>query len=577
MLASALEELNRSDLPVHLALDHDRPDVVPGRHQDVSAFLWGSVTDEATRCLGADELCRRLVDKGDAGLTGLGGHYALVVIDRGYSRVRILSDRFVTHRLYYSLHQGRVWISDSLSRLRGAMPETPPLAPAAVLDYLYFHMIPSPGTFYAGIHTLNPAECVQVTKGGIERRHHWQPRFNPDTHLGEQALAAELFSTLEQAVADTVTNAKRSGCFLSGGLDSSSIAGLLARCRPGIDAFSIGFPLKQYNELDYARCAVNHFGLSGHEYTMSPSDVVEALPLVVGSMDQPFGNSSVVPAYFCARMARENGIERLVAGDGGDELFAGNSRYAHQLKLERWREKLGPLVGLLDTGLLKPPWPDRPALLRKAKSFTRQLGMTVPENLEYYNFLNLIERRSIFSAELLEQLDLTSPEQRCQALYDQPGDATALDRMLFMDWKHTLADNDLVKVSSMCKLAGVEVAYPMLDDRLVDLSLRIPADLKLTPGNLRHLYKRSMQGFLPEKILHKEKHGFGLPFGLWTQEHGELRDLAYDALDSLHKHNLFNPEFIREVKRLHQQEHAKHYGELVWVLMVLALWLDRNH
>ena len=128
----------------------------------------------------------------------------------------------------------------------------------------------------------------------------------------------------------------------------------------------------------------------------------------------------------------------------------------------------------------------------------------------------------------------------------------------------------------MCQLAGVEVAYPLLDDRLVDFALKVPAEIKLVPGDLRHLYKKAMTGFLPEKIIHKTKHGFGLPFGLWTAEHKGLRNLAYEAIASLDQYDLFRSGFIDDVKRRHQQEHAKHYGELIWILMVLAMWLDTN-
>jgi asparagine synthase (glutamine-hydrolysing) len=221
--------------------------------------------------------------------------------------------------------------------------------------------------------------------------------------------------------------------------------------------------------------------------------------------------------------------------------------------------------------------PDSPALLGKAKSFTRQLKMTVPESLQYFNFLNRLDRKAAFSASVVKGADLFEPDRECQQRYDGLPEASPLDRLLYLDWKHTLADNDLVKVNSMCRLAGVEVVYPMLDDRLVDFSLRVPAGIKLTPGNLRHLYKRAMGGFLPEKIIHKTKHGFGLPFGLWTKEHPPLQKLAYEAIDSLERFDLFRKGFIDEAICRHRKEHAAYYGELVWVLMVLALWLDRHY
>jgi asparagine synthase (glutamine-hydrolysing) len=294
-------------------------------------------------------------------------------------------------------------------------------------------------------------------------------------------------------------------------------------------------------------------------------------------MDQPFGNSSVIPTYFCAQLARSQGINRLIAGDGGDELFAGNQRYATQLQLDRWRQRLRPLIGTLDLTLLRVPLPDSPALLGKAKSFIRQLKMTVPQSVQYYNFLNLLDRKATFSASVVQGVDLFEPDRQCQQLYDALPEASPLDRLLYLDWKHTLADNDLVKVNSMCRLAGVEVVYPMLDDRLVDFSLRVPAGIKLTHGNLRHLYKRAMDGFLPDKIIHKTKHGFGLPFGLWIKDQPQLQKLAYEAIDSLQRFDLFEKTFIDEAIYRHQHGHASYYGELVWVLMVLALWLDRNY
>ena len=575
MLTTAIEELARQDSPVRLVVAENSSSIQVGRCGSVRAYVWGRMLDTAGQELSADQVCAQVAQRGIANLTAPRGHFALVVADLDSSQARILADRFVTHRLYYTCREGQLWVGESLQQLTRALPGAPELSLQSVVNYLFFHMIPSPETLYEGIFSLTPAVQVILESGRLRRERHWTPVPAPDLSVAAPDFAQQLFATLDQSVQGQLYRPNM-GCFLSGGLDSSSIAGLVSRHRQQAPVFSIGFPVEQYNELDYARCAVKQFGLTGFEYVMSPDDVVNALPHIVASMDQPFGNSSVLPTYFCAKLAKAQGVDALVAGDGGDELFAGNERYAHQLRLERWRQRLGPVVGLLDAGLLKPQWPDSLALLRKAKSFTRQLRMTIPENLEYYNFLNLIDRKILFSNRVMAKSDLYAPDQRCQQLYDELGHASALDRMLYMDWKHTLADNDLIKVTTMCRLAGVDVAYPMLDDRLVDLSLTVPSDLKLTPANLRHLYKVAMQGFLPEKIINKKKHGFGLPFGVWTSTHQGLQTLAYNALDRLRERDLFNPAFLDEVKRLHQQEHAKHYGELVWVLMVLSLWLDEH-
>lgn len=550
------------------------------RQADIEVYCFGQPRRAGDRSpVTARQIARLFVDAG--GQLLLEGHFAAVIYQPQQRSCWIYADRFGSHRLYFCQIQGsqgnQLWISDNLQQLKQQRAEqvTVELSQQAMVNYLFFHMIPSPETIYKEIFCLQPAEQIYWDGVEIRRQPGWTARFDQTSEQSAPELADELLALMREVVPDYCQQ-ERTGCFLSGGLDSSSIAGLVSETLPKTDVFSIGFPIEQYNELDYARTAVNHFGLTGHEYIMSPEDVVDALPQIIASMDQPFGNSSVMPAYFCAKLAKSQGIDRLIAGDGGDELFAGNERYAQQLRLDRLRQRLRPLIGILDLSLLQLPWPDKPALLGKAKSLTRQLKMSVPQNLEYFNFLNLLDRDAIFSPALLAATDQNEPDRRCQTLFDQPQNANVLDRMLYMDWKHTLADNDLTKVNNMCRLAGVEVVYPLLDDRLVDLALKIPAEIKLVPGDLRHLYKKAMTGFLPEKIIHKTKHGFGLPFGLWTTEHKALRDLAYDAIASLDQYDLFRSGFVDDVKRRHQQEHAKHYGELVWILMVLAMWLDRH-
>nr|WP_067297853.1 asparagine synthase-related protein [Marinobacterium profundum] len=540
-------------------------------------YCYGQPLLKGSRDAAAPELIGQLFrDQGDCFVHALSGHYALVIDDRHSGTCHLFADRFATHRLYYrSVFSGLI-VADSLKALRGAVTEPLAISRQAVVNYLYHHMIPSPRTIYEGVYCLGPAQRVTWRQGTLSRETWWKPAFDQHAPQSERQLADELFALMQAVVPDYCAK-DNTGCFLSGGLDSSSLAGLASQSIRNPDAFSIGFPIARYDEIGYARTAVKHFGLNGHEYCMTPEDVFATLPQVVGSMDQPFGNSSVIPTYFCAQLAKSHGVNRLIAGDGGDELFAGNQRYATQLQLDRWRQRLTPVIGTLDLALLRSGLPDSPALLGKAKSFVRQLKMTVPENVQYYNFLNLLDRKAIFSASVVKGVDLFEPDRQCQQLYDALPKAGPLDRLLYLDWKHTLADNDLVKVSSMCRLAGVDVVYPMLDDRLVDFSLRVPADIKLTRGNLRHLYKRAMGGFLPDKIIHKTKHGFGLPFGLWTKDQPKLQKMAYEAIDSLQRYDLFERTFIDEAIHRHKNGHASYYGELVWVLMVLALWLDRNY
>ncbi|MDN5850997.1 MAG: asparagine synthase C-terminal domain-containing protein, partial [Nitrococcus sp.] len=157
-----------------------------------------------------------------------------------------------------------------------------------------------------------------------------------------------------------------------------------------------------------------------------------------------------------------------------------------------------------------------------------------------------------------------------------PESASALKRMLYLDWQQTLADNDLRKVRYACELAGVDVAFPLLDEDVAAHAAAVPSAQLLSAKELRLYYKQAMQGFLPELTLRKEKHGFGLPFGPWMREHQRLHELARDSLSTLAQRGYFRPAFLTEVARLHREDHAAYYGELVWILMILEHWL-RQH
>jgi asparagine synthase (glutamine-hydrolysing) len=265
----------------------------------------------------------------------------------------------------------------------------------------------------------------------------------------------------------------------------------------------------------------------------------------------------------------------MLAGDGGDELFAGNRRYATQGVFEHWNRIPAPLRSRVLVPVLGR-LPGRPNLLRKVRSYVEQAQIPLPDRMESYNFLHRIAPSAVLSADFLNQVDLDAPLQLLRSIYHRPKEASSLNRMMYLDWQTTLADNDLRKVTRMCELGGVEVAFPMLDDDLVDYSLRVPSHQKLRGGRLRHFYKEGMRGFLPQAIIDKQKHGFGLPFGVWLSQHAPLRELAHDSLAALKMRGYLRPDFIDEAIRLHESGHSGYYGELIWVLMMLELWLQAH-
>ncbi|MBQ1765189.1 MAG: asparagine synthase C-terminal domain-containing protein, partial [Aquincola sp.] len=328
-----------------------------------------------------------------------------------------------------------------------------------------------------------------------------------------------------------------------------------------------------YDEMAFARIAAQRFDTEHHEYYVTPDDLVRSMPEVAAGYDQPFGNSSALPAYFCALMAQREGVRRILAGDGGDELFGGNLRYAKQRVFNVYDH----VPGALRSALLEPVLGTRAArqlpLLRKAASYVEQAREPLPQRLETYNLLLRLGLADVLTPAFRAQVDEQGPIKAQQAVWQQARTGSLLNRQLAFDWRYTLAETDLPKVCGTTRLAGLDVAFPMLDARLVDFSLRLPADAKLKGLKLRWFFKEALRGFLPDEIITKKKQGFGLPFGVWTQRHAGLKAMAADALGSLSTRNLVRPPFLDALLNQRLPEHPGYYGEMVWILTMLELWL----
>jgi len=306
---------------------------------------------------------------------------------------------------------------------------------------------------------------------------------------------------------------------------------------------------------------------------VTPADVADSVGRIAAAHDQPFGNASVLPAYYCARLARGHGITRLLAGDGGDELYGGNERYATQALFSLY----GRVPAALRGGLLEPLLGLLPAAgpLRKAKGYVRQAKLRLPDRLQTYNLLERIGIAAVLHPDLLAAIDRDEPLHLLRESYDGALAATQINRLLALDLRFTLADSDLPKVNRACELAGVEVAYPLLDPAVVDFSLRLRPEYKLKGRRLRWFFKEALRDVLPREIIDKKKHGFGLPFGVWLRADPRLHALAGDTLAGLRRRRIVNDALLDELMSSKLGEHAGYYGTLVWVLMTLELWLAR--
>ena len=497
------------------------------------------------------------------------GDFAVAVQDDA-GRVLLAVDRFATHPLCYRIEGSTLHFGDRADDVAG---QSTGLDPQALFDYLYFHVVPAPRTIFKDVCRLREAHYVLFDNGSVTVAPWWKPVFEEDRHATFEHLRDEFRLLLREAVAAQLAG-ERVGCFLSGGTDSSTMAGMVgAVTGEPARTFSIGFDAKGFDEMEFARIAARHFKTDHHEYYVTPDDLVQCIPMIAAGYDQPFGNSSVAPAYYCARMAREAGIERMLGGDGGDELFGGNSRYAMQ-RVFSFYERIPAALrkAWLEPALLGWRLPGHIAGLKKAVRYVEQASTPMPDRMQTYNLLARIGIDEALDGGFLASVDREEPLRQQRAVYETCSARSLINRMLAFDWKYTLADNDLPKVVGATSLAGVSVGFPLLDDRLVDFSLRLEPSLKLKGLTLRWFFKEALRGFLPDAILAKKKHGFGLPFGVWLTQHAGLQELAFDALSSLGRRGIMRTGFIDKLRREYLPLHPTYYGGMVWILVMLEQW-----
>ncbi|OBV37775.1 asparagine synthetase B family protein [Janthinobacterium psychrotolerans] len=551
------------------------------QHGDLLIAVWGRPVLDASSVGVAQRLAPLWLARGAAACAALCGEFALAILDGASGQLLLAVDRAGSYPLAYARHAQGVCFASSHDAMLAQPGMRGALDPQALYHYLFFHMVPAPGTAYLGWQRLLPGEYLHVRAGTQCKGSYWSLAFQENTIATFASRQQAFLHTLRLAVESSLGGAaERTGAFLSGGTDSTTIAAIVGQVTgTGARTYSIGFDAPGYDEMDYARLAAAHAGCVHHEYYVTADDVLAAIPAMAAVFDQPFGNASAIPAYYCARMARDDGMTRMLGGDGGDELFGGNERYARQALLSRYER----LPAMLRQGLIEPllfrQGVARPSRLGdKARSYIGQATMALPARLESYNLLQRYGHRTVLEDGFLETID-PGMALAClnSAWWQRPErKLSQINALLALDMRFTLADNDLPKVRKACELAGVEAAFPFLHDAMVAFAASLPPGDKLSGMQLRPFFKQALAGILPKAIVRKKKHGFGLPFGLWLQSHAPLREFAFDNLAQLRQRGIVRPGFIDDLQGRLLLEHPAYHGTMVWILMMLEQWLSAH-
>ena len=516
---------------------------------------------------------RQIADAGNVAtaIDAVNGDFAFAV-QNAAGDVVMAVDRFAIRTLCYRVSDGQLSFAARADELADAATD---IDPQAIFDYLYFHAIPSPCTIFKGVFRLPPGHYAIWSGGKLRVAPYWTPAFTEKKSPSFIDLKQEFKSLLVDSVKRQLDSGKPA-CFLSGGTDSSTVAGMIGQAagQPAA-SYSIGFEAEGYDEMEFARIAARQFKTEHHEYYVTPADLVRSIPAVASHFDQPFGNSSALPSYYCAKMAKDDGVQKLLAGDGGDELFGGNTRYAKQ-KIFGWYQHLpggvrrGIMEPLLATGLNKLP------VFSKAASYVEQASVPMPDRNQMYNLVMRLGVQDVLTPGFLSRVDTGLPLQQQQQVWKSTPACSDVNAQLAFDWRYTLAESDLPKVLGATSLAGVAVGFPFLDRKLLDFSMALPTSYKLKGMKLRWFFKEALRGFLPDEIITKKKQGFGLPFGVWALRDQALNAVATESLRSLATRGIVRPEFIRTLLAERLAEHPGYFGEMVWILMMLEQWLQQH-
>ena len=505
----------------------------------------------------------------------LRGRFAIVHINLAQSAVTLVTDRFGVFPLCCLIEDSRIAFSDRAD----SVPQTGPreVDLQAIFNYVYFHVIPAPRTIFRGVQRVEPATKLSFDASGLHSSSTWQPEFRAKQDFNV-TIESERFRTLLRQSIEREVTTPRIGAFLSGGTDSSTVVGMLSIVTgEPVQSFSIGFEASGYDEMSYARLAARHFNSELHEHYITPDELVQATPFVATHYDQPFGNSSALPAYYCAHLARDHGIEKLLAGDGGDELFGGNTRYARQKVFDTYHAVPAMMrQRVIEPMLLRSSAARSVPGLKKIVRYVEQARLPMPQRMESYNLLDHFGASTVFTSMFLDRVDISEPRNLQREIYQRNAAQSIVDRMLAYDWRFTLADCDLPKVRFTAHLAGATVAFPFLDDDLVTFSLSLPASMKVHRLTLRHFFKTALRDFLPLETIRKKKHGFGLPFGPWLMRDQGLARFATAALEELTERKFIRRKLVHDLLSTRLNEHSGFYGEMVWVLMMLEHWFKRH-
>ncbi len=503
-------------------------------------------------------------------LEKLRGMFAFAIWNFLEETLFLARDRVGKKPLFYTLTKDGSFVFGSELKTLLAHGEIDKQVDFAALDaYLTFGYVPEEFCIFKGVQKLAPAHFLVFKNGKIHTEKYWDFNYQQPANIkSEDEYIEVLREKIRDAVDVRLISEVPLGAFLSGGVDSSTIVAMMSQiAKIPVKTFSIGFNEDSFDELKYARVAAKHFGTEHHEFIVTP-DLVNIVDELVWHFDEPFADSSALPTFMVSKMAREF-VTVVLSGDGGDELFAGYTRYVTDKK----RSAFAHLPEAIRSGVLQQ-------ISRKlphgapGKNYLYNVSLnTIDRYIDSVSQFNSQRKEYLYSKDFRANLNgaFGAGERQFRTLAESIATGNGIDNLLYLDSKTYLPGDILTKVDRMSMANSLEARAPLLDHKLIEFVVNIPPALKLKGLETKYILKKAMEGIVPNEILYREKQGFGVPIGEWINS--QLREkIRADLSDQRTlERGYFEKSYVQSLLDEHSKGRRDHSHQL-WQLWMLELW-----
>lgn len=520
-----------------------------------------------------EAILRAFDEYGTGCLKMLRGMFAFAIWDTVEQSLFIARDRVGKKPLFYTVTAAGDFVFGSELKVlltHGGVSRE--IDNSALDAYLTFGYVPEEFCIFKSVHKLAPGHFAKFKGGEVRTEKYWDFDYSREPiKVKEEQIAEDLLVKLRDAVGVRLISEVPLGAFLSGGVDSSAVVGLMSQIMDQpVKTFSIGFREDSFDELKYARVAAKHFKTDHHEFILTP-DFVEAVDDLIWHFDEPFADPSTLPTYMVSKLAREF-VTVILSGDGGDELFAGYTRYV----VDQKRRGLGRLPRAIRERIIRP---FSEALPHHASGKNYLFNISLDAAARYIDNIsqfNLPRKRRLYAGS--HRSKMNGGFGVGEAVYGEIAGSVSTgnptDNLLYLDSKTYLPADILTKVDRMSMASSLEARSPLLDHELIEYVTRIPTSLKLRGGETKYIFKKAVESFVPREILYREKQGFGMPISEWINM--QLKDrIRADLGDKLtRERGYFDVTYINVLLDEHASGRRDH-SHALWTLWMFELWLRR--